>query len=250
MLCGCTSTLIRSGGMPKSQRASITSSPLFMSVAESIVIFLPMLQFGCFSAWARVTRAMSCLRKVPERTARSGQDKVPDIAVLRRPAGTGKWRCARCPREEACTPRVRHSAMTSSPAVTSTSLLASAISLPARIAAMVGTSPAVPTMAETVMSRFVRGRHLDQPFDARTGCGLSDRRSAFSGSAAAAGLRTETISGLNWRTCFSSSSMLLPAASATTRNRSGNFSTTESVDCPMEPVEPKMEIFFTLYRLS
>jgi hypothetical protein len=36
----------------------------------------------------------------------------------------------------------------------------------------------------------------------------------------------------------------LPAASATTLNRPGNFSTIESVDRPMDPVEPSMEIFF------
>ena len=44
--CGCTTTSIRSGGASKSQRASITSSPLFMSVAESIVILGPMFQVG------------------------------------------------------------------------------------------------------------------------------------------------------------------------------------------------------------
>ena len=43
------------GGTSKSQRASITSSPLFIRVAESIVIFGPMCQVGCCSASAGVT---------------------------------------------------------------------------------------------------------------------------------------------------------------------------------------------------
>ena len=48
--CGCTSTSMRSAGTPKSQRASITSRPLFMRVAESMVILRPMLQVGWFRA--------------------------------------------------------------------------------------------------------------------------------------------------------------------------------------------------------
>ena len=54
------------------------------------------------------------------------------------------------------------------------------------------------------------------------------------------------IFGLNFLICFSRSSLLFPAARAMTEKRSGNFSTTESVDCPMEPVEPKREMFFNL----
>ena len=46
MLWGWTRTLIFSMGVSKSQWASMTSSPLFMSVAESMVILLPMLHFG------------------------------------------------------------------------------------------------------------------------------------------------------------------------------------------------------------
>ena len=44
---------------PKSQCASITSSPLFISVAESIVIFRPIRHVGCFSASAADTAARS-----------------------------------------------------------------------------------------------------------------------------------------------------------------------------------------------
>ena len=57
--CGCTTTSIRPAGTPNSHRASITSSPLFINVAESIVIFLPMRQVGCFSASVGPTAASS-----------------------------------------------------------------------------------------------------------------------------------------------------------------------------------------------
>jgi len=54
MLSGCTSTPICAGGRSKIQRASITSKPLFMSVAESIVILRPISQLGCASACSGV----------------------------------------------------------------------------------------------------------------------------------------------------------------------------------------------------
>ena len=46
MLCGCTTTSIRSYGIPKSTCASITSSALFASEALSMVIFRPIAQVG------------------------------------------------------------------------------------------------------------------------------------------------------------------------------------------------------------
>ena len=48
--CGCTTTSMRSYGVPNSQCASITSRPLFISVAESIVILPPIAQVGWRSA--------------------------------------------------------------------------------------------------------------------------------------------------------------------------------------------------------
>jgi hypothetical protein len=57
--CGWMTMAICSGAMPNSQCASMTSSPLFMSVAESTVIFGPMRQVGCCSACSGVTRASS-----------------------------------------------------------------------------------------------------------------------------------------------------------------------------------------------
>ena len=42
----------------------MTSSPLFIIEAESMVIFWPMLQFGCFSACASVACSMSAAAQV------------------------------------------------------------------------------------------------------------------------------------------------------------------------------------------
>ena len=54
MLCttdwGWMTTSRLSGGQLNSQCASISSKPLFIMVAESTEIFLPILQFGCFTA--------------------------------------------------------------------------------------------------------------------------------------------------------------------------------------------------------
>jgi hypothetical protein len=44
--CGWTTTVTSRGANPNSQQASITSKPLFMSVAESMVIRGPILQVG------------------------------------------------------------------------------------------------------------------------------------------------------------------------------------------------------------
>ena len=77
---GCTTTSIRSYGTPKSQCASISSRPLFASVAESIVIFGPMRQVGCASASSGVT---------PSSSARERPRNGPPEAVRTRP-GDGR----------------------------------------------------------------------------------------------------------------------------------------------------------------
>ena len=61
---GWTTTLILSTGMSNSHFASITSKPLFIMVAESMVIFAPMSQFGCFRAMSFVALAMLSLSQV------------------------------------------------------------------------------------------------------------------------------------------------------------------------------------------
>jgi hypothetical protein len=58
MLSRWTTASSRSGGTPNSQRASISSKPLFIMVAESTVILRPIRQLGCFSASAAVLSAV------------------------------------------------------------------------------------------------------------------------------------------------------------------------------------------------
>ena len=57
--CGWTTTSIRSYGVPNSSWASITSSPLFISVLESTVIFGPIAHVGWASASSIVTVGQS-----------------------------------------------------------------------------------------------------------------------------------------------------------------------------------------------
>jgi len=93
--CGWTTTSISLGAKPNSQQASITSNPLFISVAESMVILGPIFQVGCCKASAGVTRAsfsMGVVRNGPPEAVR-----ISFLASERRPARRHWWpRCARC----------------------------------------------------------------------------------------------------------------------------------------------------------
>ena len=145
------STCMRSAGTPKSQRASITSKPLFMSVAESMVIFAPMSHVGCFRASAAVTVCnCSCvnLRKgPPEQVSRI-------FSISLSPSPTRLWKMAECSLSTGRMGTWYSSAswQMSSPATTSVSLLARHIFFRARMAWMVGSRPEKPTMAVSTMS--------------------------------------------------------------------------------------------------
>ena len=78
MLCGWITTRICSGARSNSQRASMTSSALFIIVAESTEILRPITQFGC--AQACVGRHVAQRRRVAaaERPARGGEHDVVD----------------------------------------------------------------------------------------------------------------------------------------------------------------------------
>ncbi len=149
--CGCTTTSMRSAGIPKSQRASMTSSPLFISVAESIVILRPIRQVGCLRASSGPT-AVSSFGEWP----RNGP---PEAVRIRRPTSCGgrsrrHWWMALCSLSTGRidTPRRRAASVISAPAITSTSLLARAIVFPASIAASTASSAAVPDEAHSTMS--------------------------------------------------------------------------------------------------
>ena len=73
---------MRSYGRPNRKCASITSSPLFASVAESTVIFGPMRQVGCASACSGVTSSSSTAGAAAERAAGSREHERVDLLRL------------------------------------------------------------------------------------------------------------------------------------------------------------------------
>ncbi len=166
MLCttdsGWTTISIRSGGRSNSQHASISSSPLLNIVAESIVIFPPIFHVGWFAASATVACSIASADAV-----RNG----PPLAVritrrtsLARPQCMA-WNTAECSESTGriATPLARASGISSDPAQTSDSLLASASVLPASTVASAAGSPAAPTTAATTVSTSGPADELDQP---------------------------------------------------------------------------------------
>ena len=171
----------------------MTSSPLFMSVDESTVIFGPIFHVGCDRASSRVTVASdSAVRP------RNG----PPLAV----STTRATSCAPLPERSAwCTaqcslstgmssaPGVERSGCTTGPAAMRLSLFASPSTFPARSVSMVTGSPANPMTPFTTTSACpttsVRSPDTVMPGTAAATC-----------SRAAASLTT-TTSGLNSRAC-------------------------------------------------
>ena len=86
--CGWTTTSIAAGGVPNSQCASITSRPLFISVAESMVILRPIRQVGWLSAASTVTPASAsadrCRNGPPDavRISRRTSDGIAPVQAL------------------------------------------------------------------------------------------------------------------------------------------------------------------------
>ncbi len=157
MLCGCTTTSMRSMPMPNSQRASIISRPLLKSVAESMVIFGPMFQVGWQSACSGVTLASSFAgnwRKGPPDAVRMSRE----TSALRACWPLRHWKMALCSLStgRSCTPFSSAARVITSPAITRISFDAIARSLPALIAARAGKSPAVPTIETSTMSVSAR----------------------------------------------------------------------------------------------
>ena len=151
MAWGWISTPTRSRGTPKRWCASIVSSALFIMVAESMVTLGPIDQRGCSRACSSVTVARSSAGRL---------QKGPPVAVR-----SSRLTDSRCSPQRHCqialcsesTGRMaswlwRARSMTSSPAITRTSLVASATFLWARSAAMVGGRAWAPGMATRTRS--------------------------------------------------------------------------------------------------
>ena len=138
---GCTTTSISEGFTSNNQAASITSKPLFIKLAESIVIFAPIDQFGCFNAWALVTWA-NCSRLKPRKGPPEAVNITFSIGLWDSP--TKHWKMAECSEStgKIGTPISRAKGIIRAPATTKVSLFAKAIGLPALIAFTVGNKPA------------------------------------------------------------------------------------------------------------
>ena len=94
--CGCKAPGCGRGRHPNSQCADNLEA-LVHNVAESMVIFRPIRQVGCFSASSAVTDSSS-MRLRPETVRRTPSAQTLQLGALRH-AGTGESRCARCPPE-------------------------------------------------------------------------------------------------------------------------------------------------------
>ena len=209
-----------------------------------MVILRPIRQVGWLSASSTVTPARASARQVPERPARGGEDQPAHLATDRAGAGTGGWRCARC-RPAARRRRARGPAsITRRPAITSTSLLASAMRLPARIAASTASSAAVPDEAHSTVSTSSRVT------SSISACGPARAQvevRAARRSAAAPAARPGGVGGHadGARPVALDLQRHAPRRSRrrrapTTSSRSGCASTTASALWPIEPVEPRM----------
>ena len=128
----------------------MTSKPLFIMLALSMVILAPISQFGCLSAIAGVTSFICSI--VKERKGPPEAVRINFSTGLTSP--TRHWKIALCSLSTGSmgTPFSRHFAVTSSPATTKVSLLARAMGFPASTALNVGRSPAKPTNAVSTMS--------------------------------------------------------------------------------------------------
>ena len=125
----------------------MSSRPLFISVAESIVILPPIAQVGCASASLDGDVLELGARAPAERAARGGERQAVDRPGRLAARAAGAARSARSRRAGSARRSPRRAAVTSSPPTTSDSLLASARSIPSPSVATVGPRPAEPTSA-------------------------------------------------------------------------------------------------------
>ena len=104
---GWTITSICSARRPNSQRASITSRALFISVAESTVIFGPICQVGCCSASLGGDVFQFGRASAAERAAAGGQHDAVDLVAACPAAAPGRWRECSLSTGSSCAPRSR-----------------------------------------------------------------------------------------------------------------------------------------------
>ena len=148
---GWTSTCILSASTPKSHFASITSNPLFIIEAESMVIFAPISHVGWRSASSLVTFA-SCSRENIRKGPPLAVSNIFSISLS--PSPTMLWKMAECSLSTGNI-GVWYSCANwhiSAPATTRVSLLARQMVFLAFTAWIVGERPANPTIAVSTIS--------------------------------------------------------------------------------------------------
>ena len=233
--CGWITTSMRSRSRPKRWCSSITSSALFIKVAEPIVMRGPMLQLGCLSAASGLARSSSsrvALRNGPPLAVRITR------RTRSRRSPRRHWKMAECSLSTGTivAPCARASGIKSAPASTSDSLLARASVLPRSSTATEAGRPAAPTTPCTATSYSHSRAISSSAFAPR-----KRRVPAWSSGArrsAAASSRSATQRGrkrAHWPASFSQE--FSAARPATTRPPALSC-TRSSVWVPMEPVLP------------
>ena len=214
-LSGWMSTSMSSGVTEKRCMASMNSRPLFIIVAESTLIFAPMLQFGCAMACAGVTSFVSS-RVLPRKGPPEPVSRIFFSSPGRRPVR--HWKMALCS-ESTGTISAPHSCalrMTISPAQTSVSLFARQMRLPFSMASSVGFKPTAPETAVTTASLSeMTAASVSACSPLQTLMSVSAR--AVRSSLAAASSVTPTMAGCSFLACCSASWILRLVVIARTR---------------------------------
>ena len=226
-------TSIASNGTSNSRCASITSRPLFTSVAEFVVTSGPIDQRGCASACSGVTSA----------SADRGQPRNgPPVAVI-----TSRRTSSRRPPRSACASAEcsestgtiwpgRAARFTSGPPMISDSLLASASVRPAVSAASVAGRPSAPSSPLSTTSHGCRAISSTPRARQQAATG---RSSAARSAATASGRPTATTSGRNSATC-AASSRITPAGGQPDDPEPVRVApTTSRAWVPIDPVDPR-----------
>ncbi len=200
MDCGWTVTSMRLGGMSNSRLASMTSSPLFISVDEFMVTTGPMFHVGWFSACSGVMSVI-CSRFQPRNgppdavtTSLDTSPWVParsDCQMAECSESTGLIWCPRtCESNSRCPP------------ATTDSLLAKANWEPACSAAMDGSSPIEPVMPFSTTSAPEPAMAITASGPAVTSTSATSfRRSASRSAATAFLLEIATLATWNRAAC-------------------------------------------------
>ena len=227
----------------------MTSRPLFIRVAESMVILAPMSQLGWRRAWAGVMWRSSSL-VLPKK----GPPEAVRISFFKAPFSGQPWRHWKMAECSLSTGRMLTlfclaASMTIRPPATRVSLLARATVFLAAMAARVGRRPTMPTTELRVTSTPSQAAAWQRPsMPSNTVRSRSRVRSRK--SLAAAGSNTATAWGRNSRACSSRSLTLERAAKTATETGKSppraSSRTTCKVCMPMEPVDPSRASFTAL----